>query len=140
MSAANDERKAAVAAARAEREAKKAATVKQRKAAIGALRAWADLARSKKAVREAEAAERASETVAAAEQRSVPRPAVKKTTPPPPQPTDAPPNELLELLGTYRELAVTKAKLSVLSKVDELQRSANTAVDNARRQLPGGGA
>ena len=128
MAQSNEDRKAAIAAA----QAKKAATVKKRQAAIDALRAWAALSRKKQAL-----AKQEEENAARAASR--PRKAVTGKAAVQPSPASLPaqqmPPEPTGLLETYRELAVTKAKLAFAKKQNEMKR----AVESARQQLPGGG-
>ena len=85
---------------------KKAKMIAERKAALAALRAWAELARKKKAWAAEEAAWARAEE---ARQRSIVEPSQTPTEPELPEV----PQALLDLLDTYRELAMVKGRLAI---------------------------
>ena len=126
MAQSNEDRKAAIAAA----QAKKAATVAKRQKAIDALRAWAALSRKKQALAKQEEQQARTAKVAAPK----PRGDAARKAAVQPSPASTRSQQEPGLLDTYRELAVTKAKLALARKANEMKE----AVESAKRQLPGG--
>ncbi|KAL1504199.1 hypothetical protein AB1Y20_010608 [Prymnesium parvum] len=103
MAMTNEERKEAVLRQRAQRAEAKERTVKRRKAAIDALRAWAELARKKQELRQQEEPSVRVSADAVADLPSEATPVV------------------VSIIDTYRQLAVTKVKLSVLRTARDLE-------------------
>ena len=101
----------------AKKEAKEK-MVKQRKAAIQALRMWADLARKKKVWAEEERAWEQQQALRRQQMAAGETPTVPTTS----EPTAAPSAQgVAELLKTYRELALVKSQLAVAQTLKRMR-------------------
>jgi predicted acylesterase/phospholipase RssA len=97
---------------------KKEKTIKQRKAAIKALRMWAELARTKQAYREDEAAYAQQQAALAEQQAAIAERQVQNAPI-----DDAERGILLDLVDTYRELVVVKSRLAVAEAKASVKRA-----------------
>lgn len=126
MNLSSSERRAAEqqrrAAARAEKEVERERMLKRRKAGLATLKVMAEFSRKKQQWKEEEAKEiQGRMTGAKTNVRSSP-----------PASTESP-NEMISLLSTYRDLAMTKTQLSVLKTVNDIQQAAS----NVTKQFKG---